>query len=59
MRASDPKDADIIYSESQDGNVQRRNLKTGESRSIRPEEDSEKVPRYRFQWNSPLLDFAT
>jgi photosystem II stability/assembly factor-like uncharacterized protein len=51
----DPKDADIIYSESQDGNVQRRNLKTGESRSIRPEEDNDKAPRYRFQWNSPLM----
>ena len=51
----DPKDANIIYSESQDGNVQRRNLKTGESRSIRPEEDNDKAPRYRFQWDSPLM----
>ena len=51
----DPNDANIIYSESQDGNLQRRNLKTGESRSIRPEEDNDKAPRYRFQWNSPLM----
>lgn len=51
----DPTNPDIIYSESQDGNLQRRNLKTGESRSIRPEEDNDKAPRYRFQWNSPLI----
>jgi photosystem II stability/assembly factor-like uncharacterized protein len=51
----DPSNADIVYSESQDGNLQRRNLKTGESRNIRPEEDNDKAPRYRFQWNSPLI----
>ena len=41
----DPSDPNIVYSESQDGNLQRRNLKTGESRSIRPEEDDDKAPR--------------
>jgi photosystem II stability/assembly factor-like uncharacterized protein len=51
----DPTNPDLVYSESQDGNLQRRNLKTGESRNIRPEEDSDKVPRFRFQWNSPLI----
>jgi len=51
----DPVDANIIYAESQDGNLSRRDLKTSESKSIRPEEPNEKAPRYRFQWNSPLL----
>jgi len=32
----DPTDPDIVYSESQGGNLQRRNLRTWESRSIRP-----------------------
>lgn len=51
----DPKDHNIVYAESQDGNVQRRDLRTGESRSIRPLEENDKAPRYRFQWNSPML----
>ncbi|MBM3790223.1 MAG: hypothetical protein FJW35_07705, partial [Acidobacteria bacterium] len=50
----DPTDPDILYSESQDGNLNRRNLKTGESKSIRPRE-AEGEPRYRFQWNSPIV----
>jgi photosystem II stability/assembly factor-like uncharacterized protein len=50
----DPNDPNIVYAESQDGNLLRRNVKTGESKSIRPrEEESEK--RYRFQWNSPIV----
>lgn len=50
----DPNDPDIVYGESQDGNLFRRNVKTGESKSIRPrEEENEK--RYRFNWNSPIL----
>jgi len=50
----DPSDPTIIYAESQDGNLSRRDLKTSESKSIRPQEDDDKAPRYRFQWNSPL-----
>ncbi len=50
----DPTDPDILYSESQDGNLSRRNLKTGESKSIRPRE-AEGEARYRFQWNSPIV----
>ncbi|HQZ96298.1 MAG TPA: sialidase family protein, partial [Pyrinomonadaceae bacterium] len=50
----DPNDPNIVYAESQDGNLLRRNVKTGESKSIRPrEEENEKS--YRFQWNSPIL----
>ena len=51
----DPTDANIVYAESQDGNLGRRDLRTGESKSIRPQEDSDTSPRYRFQWNSPLI----
>ena len=50
----DPNDPTIVYGESQDGNVFRRNVKTGESKSIRPREsDGEK--NFRFQWNSPIV----
>jgi photosystem II stability/assembly factor-like uncharacterized protein len=51
----DPTDPNIIYAESQDGNLSRRDLRTSESKSIRPLEDNDKAPRYRFQWNSPLM----
>ncbi len=50
----DPSDAATVYAESQDGNVLRRDLRTNESRSIRPE-PKEGEPRYRFQWNSPIM----
>jgi photosystem II stability/assembly factor-like uncharacterized protein len=50
----DPSDTSIVYTESQDGNVLRRNVVTGESKSIRPrEEEGEK--NYRFQWNTPIM----
>ena len=51
----DPTDPNIVYAESQDGNLARRDLKTSESKSIRPQEDNDAAPRYRFQWNSPLI----
>ncbi len=51
----DPSDPNIIYAESQDGNLSRRDLRTSESKSIRPQEDTDDAPRYRFQWNSPLM----
>ena len=50
----DPNDPNIVYTESQDGNLLRRNLVAGENKSIRPrEEEGEKF--YRFQWNSPIV----
>jgi photosystem II stability/assembly factor-like uncharacterized protein len=51
----DPTDANIVYAESQDGNLLRRDLRTGESRSLRPLEENDQARRYRFQWNSPVL----
>jgi photosystem II stability/assembly factor-like uncharacterized protein len=49
----DPADPNTVYAESQDGNLLRRNLKTHESRSIRP--PAAEGERLRFQWNSPLV----
>jgi photosystem II stability/assembly factor-like uncharacterized protein len=51
----DPTDPNIIYAESQDGNLTRRDLRTSESKNIRPQEPDDNAPRYRFQWNSPLM----
>jgi Uncharacterized protein related to plant photosystem II stability/assembly factor len=49
----DPSDPSTVYGESQDGNLLRRNLKTHESRTIRP--PAAEGERLRFQWNSPLV----
>ncbi|MGD8537953.1 MAG: hypothetical protein PVI66_04460 [Candidatus Aminicenantes bacterium] len=49
----DPEDFTRIYAESQNGNLFRVDLKTGERKSLRPQpEDSSE--RYRFNWNSPI-----
>ncbi len=50
----DPSDSDIVYGETQDGNIFRRNLKTGEGASIRPRQ-SQGAPPYRFNWNTPFI----
>ncbi|HVD76985.1 MAG TPA: hypothetical protein VNH43_05215 [Vicinamibacteria bacterium] len=51
--AIDPTDPDTVYTESQDGNVQRLDLRTNERRVIRPEPAGD--DRYRFNWNSPIV----
>jgi photosystem II stability/assembly factor-like uncharacterized protein len=51
----DPEEPWIVYAESQDGNLVRRDLRTHESRSIRPREDSDTMDRFRFQWDSPIM----
>jgi photosystem II stability/assembly factor-like uncharacterized protein len=51
----DPSDPDTVYTESQDGGLIRRNLRTNEARSIRPVPASSTAPPYRFNWNSPLI----
>ena len=43
----------IVYTESQDGYIDRRDLRTGQQRSIRPEAKPGE-PHFRFQWNSPV-----
>lgn len=50
----DPNDHTTVYVESQDGNLMRFNLKTGERRNIRPLPKDEKE-ECRFNWNSPIL----
>jgi photosystem II stability/assembly factor-like uncharacterized protein len=52
--AFDPADRDVVYLESQQGYVQRTNLRTGEMRGLRPE-PSEGQEAFRFHWNAPLL----
>lgn len=43
----------IVYTESQDGFIDRRDMRSGQQRSIRPEAKASE-PHYRFQWNSPV-----
>lgn len=50
----DPNDPDLVYYESQDGNMGRRNLRTGERASIRPRRERGQ-PAPRFNWNTPFI----
>ena len=47
-------DPDIVYSESQNGNMHRRDLRTGRQVSIRPR-GQRGQSQYRFNWNTPFL----
>ncbi len=49
----DPTDPDVVYVESQDGNVARLHRSSGQRRIIRPEPPEGE--KYRFNWNSPIL----
>ncbi len=63
----DPTDYNVIYAESQNGNVRRVDLRTGEQKSIRPTAPTEQNPssnirpippvgtQLKFNWNTPLL----
>jgi photosystem II stability/assembly factor-like uncharacterized protein len=55
----DLRDSRIIYTESQDGNMVRRNKVTGESKSIRPTPqnvvNAAAGEAYRFHWDTPLM----
>jgi photosystem II stability/assembly factor-like uncharacterized protein len=50
----DPKNPDIIYAESQDGNIVKVNRKTNERQSIRPLPLKDE-PALRWNWNTPIL----
>ncbi|MEA1878660.1 MAG: glycosyl hydrolase [Bacteroidota bacterium] len=51
---ADPKDPNIIYAQSQHGNLVRFDKKSGESRMIQPAElMNEKA--YNWNWDSPVL----
>jgi len=52
--AFDPSDTNVIYAESQEGEVHRINLRNGEIKGLRPEAP-EGQPSFRFHWNSPLI----
>lgn len=63
----DPSDYNIVYAESQNGNIRRVNLRTGEQGSIRPRAPTEQNPEsnirpvppegtaIRWNWNTPIL----
>ncbi len=56
----DPTDPDLVYTESQGGNIGRRNFRTGESATI-ANPDLNLPPRVkegeplRFNWNTPFI----
>jgi hypothetical protein len=49
----DPVEPGIVYTESQDGDLARRDIRTGQERSIEPQAKLND-PHYRFNWNSPV-----
>jgi photosystem II stability/assembly factor-like uncharacterized protein len=55
----DLRDPAIVYSESQNGNMIRRNTLTGESKSIRPTPqnvvNAEASDAYRYNWDAPMM----
>jgi len=50
----DPNDPDVVYSESQGGNILRRDLRTGEGKALRFKAQAG-LGQYRFNWNTPFL----
>ncbi len=50
----DPKEPNIVYSESQYGGLVRFDKKSGETVDIRPME-KEGEPAYRFNWDAPII----
>jgi hypothetical protein len=57
----DPRDSRYVFSESQDGNIQRRNRITGEARNIRPNfanispAPAEGQQPFRWNWDTPMV----
>ena len=52
--AIDPEDPNVIYCESQQGNLRRYDRRTGESIDIQPRPGAGE-PDFRFNWDSPIL----
>lgn len=50
----DPLDPDIVYSQSQGGEVNRLYVSTQEAKTIRPYEDAT-TEKLRFNWNTPVV----
>jgi photosystem II stability/assembly factor-like uncharacterized protein len=51
---ADPKDPNTVYAESQHGNMQRFDLRTGESVNIVPQPEPGE-PGLRWYWDSPMI----
>jgi hypothetical protein len=51
---ADPKDPNIVYAESQHGNLQRFNMATGESVNIVPQPEPGE-DALRWYWDSPMI----
>jgi len=54
VTAFDGNDPDVVYFESQNGGIGRRNLRTGESGFLRPPRAPKGV-NYRFNWKTPFI----
>ena len=52
--AVDPTNANIVYSESQGGNVARLDLVSGKRRNLKPQA-KEGTLEFRFNWNTPFI----
>lgn len=52
--APDPRDPSLVYWEWQGGNVQRLDLRTGDSKDIKPQ-PGPGDPDFRFNWNTPIV----
>jgi photosystem II stability/assembly factor-like uncharacterized protein len=50
----DQSDPDLVYSESQGGVMFRRNLRTGETKMLRPKMQPGSA-KFRFNWNTPFI----
>jgi photosystem II stability/assembly factor-like uncharacterized protein len=53
----DPNDPNVVYAESQEGELHRFNLASGATKVLKPE-PNEGQPRFRFHWNAPLIGSA-
>jgi photosystem II stability/assembly factor-like uncharacterized protein len=52
--AIDPTDPNIIYAESQGGEINRIDLRNGRRRNLKPAA-KEGTPEFRFNWNTPFV----
>ena len=52
--AADPTNMDIVYYESQGGEIARQDLSNGRERACRPSHN-EGEPVFRFNWNTPFF----
>src|SRR5688572_1334881 len=50
---ADPSDHNFVYSESQNGNIGRYDVRTGQTKGIRPVEKAGE--NHRYNWSAPIL----